>query len=88
MLYLILITVEQIKSVLDECNVENVILESIGKMKIKNVNDHVIERFIDGMGLILKRERKQEISIKSLRNIDVALAFFENYKRLRTNSNH
>jgi hypothetical protein len=48
------IVLAQIKSATDEKEVESVIGISIQKLKIKNVNGHIIQRYVLNMGSTLQ----------------------------------
>ena len=66
----------QIKSALNETELEDVVSDSIQRLKIKNVHGHIIQRFISGMEQTLDRERTDQLSTKALKNMDRARDLF------------
>lgn len=66
----------QIKSASNEAELEDVISDSIQRLKIKNVHGHIIQRFVLGMEQALDRERNEELSVKTLKNMDRATDLF------------
>lgn len=71
----------QIKAASDEAELERIILTSIERLKGKNVNAHIIQRFISGIGADLHREKAQELSAMKLSNIDTAINHFRKLQR-------
>lgn len=71
----------QIKSAVNETEIKEVVDDSIHRLKIKNVNGHIIQRFIYGMGKDLHRERALQPSQKMLENIDRAMILFRELQR-------
>jgi hypothetical protein len=66
----------QIKSASNETELEDVVSDSIQRLKIKNVHGHIIQRFISGMEQTLDRERTDQLSTKALKNMDRARDLF------------
>jgi hypothetical protein len=66
----------QIKSASNEAELEDVISDSIQRLKIKNVHGHIIQRFVLGMEQALDRERNEGLSAKTLKNMDRATDLF------------
>lgn len=71
----------QIKSASNEAEVEEVINNSIHRLKIKNVNGHIIQRFILGMGQVLHRERSDQLPAKTLENMGFAIDVFKRLQK-------
>ena len=67
MMYFKQTVLNQIKSASSETDLEGVVSSSIQRLKIKNVNGHIIQRFILGMEQALHRERTEQLSIKVLK---------------------
>jgi len=67
----------QIKSASNEKEVEEAISQSIQRLKVKNVNSHIIQRFILNMGMTLHRERTEPVSLEALQNMDLAIGLFQ-----------
>ena len=76
MMYFKQTVLNQIKSASSETDLEGVVSSSIQRLKIKNVNGHIIQRFILGMEQALHRERTEQLSIKVLKNMDLAIVLF------------
>lgn len=71
----------QIKAASDEVELERIIITSIERLKDKNVNAHIIQRFISGIGADLHREKTKELSARRLLNIDTAINHFRKLQR-------
>lgn len=71
----------QIKSASDEKEVTELINDSIQRLKIKNVNGHIIQRYILCMGLSLDRERTETLSTNALKNMDLAIDIFRKLQK-------
>lgn len=81
MMYFRQSTLLQIKAAPDEAELERIIIASIERLKHKNVNEHIIQRFISGMGADLHREKMEELSAKRLSNINMAIDHFRSLQR-------
>lgn len=68
--------INQIKSASNADEVEDVISDSIQRLKIKNVHGHIIQRYILGMEQALDRERTEQLSTKTLKNMERATDLF------------
>jgi len=77
--------VNRIKSASDEREVEKVIDDSLTRLRIKNVNGHIIQRFISGMGLALHREIACTPPPKILENINLALNLYKKLQKPLSN---
>lgn len=71
----------QIKSASNKAAVEEVINDSIERLKIKNVNGHIIQRFILSMGPVLHREISEQPSSKALENMGFAIDVFRRLQK-------
>lgn len=71
----------QIKSAADEKAVEGVVELSISRLKSRNVNGHLIQRFIAAMDKTLDDAKLEEPSEKVLQNMDTAIRLFRNLQR-------
>jgi hypothetical protein len=76
MIYFRQTVLNQIKSASNEAEIEDVISDSIQRLKIKNVHGHIIQRFVMGMEQALDRERNEGLSAKTLKNMDRATDLF------------
>lgn len=76
MIYFRQTVLNQIKSASNEAELEDVISDSIQRLKIKNVHGHIIQRFVMGMEQALDRERNEGLSAKTLKNMDRATDLF------------
>lgn len=71
----------QIKSAPDEKEIEAVIGRSIQKLKIKNVNAHIIQRYILNMELSLHRAKAEQVTEKDMHNINLAIDLFKGLQK-------
>ena len=76
MIYFKQTILNQIKAASSEGEVEDVINDSVQRLKVKKVNGHIIQRFIVSMDMTLNRSRAERISAKALQNIDIAIVLF------------
>jgi hypothetical protein len=76
MLYFKQTILSQIKSAVDETEVEDVITSSIERLKFKSINGHIIQRYIAGMRTTLHQEKLLQQSFKEIRNMDFAIHVF------------
>ena len=76
MTYFKFTVLSQIKSALDEEEVERVVECSIQRLKSSNVNGHLIQRFIVAMDKALDETKLEEPSERVLQNLDTAIRFF------------
>ena len=72
----------QIKSAVDEKEVESVVQLSLLRLKSRNVNGHLIQRFIVAMDKTLGEAKLEEPSEKVLQNMDTAIRFFRELHRV------
>ena len=70
-----------IKSAADEKEVESVVQLSILRLKSRNVNGHLIQRFIVAMDNALGEAKLEEPSEKLWQNMDTAIRLFRNLHR-------
>ncbi|SHG76936.1 hypothetical protein SAMN04488109_1755 [Chryseolinea serpens] len=71
----------QIKSASDEKEIENIIRHSIQRLKSKNINGHIIQRFIQAMDKTLDQARLEDTSEKAEQNMDIAIGMFRKLQR-------
>jgi hypothetical protein len=81
MTYFKYIVLSQIKSAADEKEVKSVVELSILRLKSRNINGHVIQRFIVAMDKILDAAKRAETSENVLQNVDTAIQLFRNLHR-------
>jgi len=81
MIYFRQTIISQIKLASSEREIEQVINDSLHRLKIKNVNGHIIQRFISSMGLALHRERIGRLSAKTLANMSFAIDLFKKLQK-------
>ena len=65
-----------IKSAVDEKEVESVVELSILRLKSRNVNGHLIQRFIVAMDKTLDEAKLEEPSQRVQQNVDTAIRLF------------
>lgn len=73
--------VGQIKTAADKHEIEHVILNSVQRLKDKNVNGHIIQRYILAMDYTLDQEKMADASEKTWKNLDIAIALFRKLQR-------
>jgi hypothetical protein len=71
----------QIQSASDEKEIELVVDLSIERLKSKNVNGHIIQRFILSMDKVLCQAKVQDTSEKAGQNMDIAIGLFRKLQR-------
>jgi hypothetical protein len=76
MLYFRQVLFNKIKAASTEKEIETFIDESIQRLKIKNLNGHLIQRFILVMSQTLSQAKLQYASGDQEKNINFALAIF------------
>jgi hypothetical protein len=77
MLYFRQVLLNHIKVAANEKEIETVIDESIRRLKTKNMNGHLIQRFILAMGQAISQAKMQDAaSGVQGKNMDFALAVF------------
>ena len=76
MIYFRQTVLNQIKSASNEAELQDIVNDSIQRLKIKNVHGHIIQRFILGMERALDRERTELLSAKAMKNMDHAADLF------------
>lgn len=81
MIYFRQIILNQIKSAASETEIDELVDNSIHLLKVKNVNGHIIQRFISGMSHDLGRELALQLSPEMTKNIDRAIALFRGLQR-------
>ncbi|HEX5167661.1 MAG TPA: hypothetical protein VFW11_00705 [Cyclobacteriaceae bacterium] len=81
MVYFRQTVLDQIKSATNEKEIENVIDDSIERLKIKQVNGHIIQRFFLNMERNLDRAKTEEVSEKMKQNMDVAIDLFKKLQK-------
>ncbi|MBA4056776.1 MAG: hypothetical protein C0490_18830 [Marivirga sp.] len=86
MIYFRQTIINQIKSASNEKEVEKAINESLQRLRIKDVNGHIIQRFILGMGKALHHETTEKPSAKTLENINIAIDLFKKLHKPLENS--
>lgn len=68
----------QIKSPVDEREVESFVQLSVQRLKSRNVNGHLIQRFNVAMDKTLREAKPEEPSEKVWQNLDTAIRLFRN----------
>ena len=81
MIYFKHIVLKRIKSASDEKELESVVHDSIRKLKMENVNGHLIHRFIMSMNYTLHRESTKSASSKMLQNMELAIDLFRKLQK-------
>ena len=76
MLYFRQVLLNHIKVAANEKEIEIVIDESIRRLKTKNMNGHLIQRFILAMSQAINQAKTQDASGVQEKNMDFALAIF------------
>jgi hypothetical protein len=76
MLHFRQIVLSQIMGASNQKEIEIVIDESIQRLRTKNLNGHLIQRFILSMRLALNQSKTQGASFVQEKNMDFALAIF------------
>ncbi|MBL0739574.1 hypothetical protein [Chryseolinea lacunae] len=71
----------QIKLASDENEIENVIDRSIQRLKSRNINGHIIQRFIIVMSKTLYQAKMEGMSEKAGQNMDIAIGMFQKLQR-------
>ena len=71
----------QIQSASGEKEIELVVDHSIERLKSKNVNGHIIQRFIQSMDKLLRQAKVQDTSGKAGQNMDIAIVLFRKLQR-------
>ena len=71
----------QIKSAVDEKEVEGVVEGSIRRLQSRDVNGHLIQRFIVAMDKTLDETRLEELSESVQQNVDTAIRLFRKFHR-------
>jgi len=75
------IVLAQIKSASNEKEIEAVIGQSIQRLKIKNVNGHIIQRFVLNMGSSLQQAKAEPASEKTMHNMSLAIDLFKTLQK-------
>lgn len=81
MVYFKLTVLRQITSASDEKEIQSVIDLSIQRLKSKNVNGHIIQRFILSMDKILNQAKIEGTSGKLKQNMEIAIGLFRKLQR-------
>jgi hypothetical protein len=71
----------QIKSASDEKEIEMVIDNSIQRLKSRNINGHIIQRFVLAMDRTLDQAKSEGLSEKAMHNMDIAIDLFKKLRR-------
>ena len=71
----------QIKSASDEKEIEMVIDNSIQRLKSRNINGHIIQRFVLAMDRTLDQAKLEGLSEKAMHNMDIAIDLFKKLRR-------
>lgn len=71
----------QIKSASDEKEIERVIDNAIQRLKSKNINGHIIQRFVLAMDRMLDQAKLEGLSEKAMHNMDIAIGLFKKLRR-------
>lgn len=71
----------QIKSASDEKEIERVIDNSIQRLKSRNINGHIIQRFVLAMDRTLDQAKSEGLSEKAMHNMDIAIDLFKKLRR-------
>lgn len=71
----------QIKSASDEKEIEMVIDNSIQRLKSRNINGHIIQRFVLAMDRTLDQAKSEVLSEKAMHNMDIAIDLFKKLRR-------
>ena len=75
------IVLRQIKSAKDDNEVQSVIELSMQRLKSRNINGHLIQRFIVAMDKTLDEAKREDPSERELRNVDTTIRFFRKLHR-------
>lgn len=75
------IVITRIKAAEGEKEIEEVIDSSIQSLKIKNVNGHIIQRFIMSMESSLLLARTEQVSEKGIHNMNFAITLFRGLQK-------
>jgi hypothetical protein len=81
MVYFVQITLRRITSASDEEEIKNVVDHSIQRLKSKNVNGHIIQRFVLSMDKILSQAKIEGTSEKAEQNMEIAIGLFRKLRR-------
>lgn len=81
MIYFRQTVLHQIRSASSEKEVESVIDHSIQRLQSKNVNGHIIQRFILAMDKALCQAKQEAPSEKAEQNMDIAIDLFKRLQR-------
>lgn len=81
MIYFRQTVISQIKSASNEKEINNVVNDSIKRLQIKNVNGHLIERFITSMAMALVRSKQEATADNIKHNFEFALELFRKMQR-------
>lgn len=81
MVYFKQTVLRRITSAADESEIQNVIDQSIQRLKSNNVNGHIIQRFILSMDKILNQARLEGTSEKVEQNMGIAIDLFRKLQR-------
>lgn len=81
MVYFVQITLRRITSASDEEEIKNVVDHSIQRLKSKNVNGHIIQRFVLSMDKILSQAKIEGTSEKAEQNMEIAIGLFRKLLR-------
>jgi hypothetical protein len=84
MTYFKFTVLNQIKSAVDEKDVERVDARSIKRLMSSNVNGHLIQRFMVDMDKTQDEAKLEETSERVLQNVDTAIRFFRELHRARS----
>ena len=72
----------KIRAATDKQEVEHIISYSVQQLKDKNVNGHIIQRFILGMDRTLHQAKKDETSKETEQNMNIAIALFRKLQQV------
>jgi hypothetical protein len=81
MIYFRQTVLDKIKSASNEKEIESLIEHSIQRLKSKNVNGHLIQRYIHAMGTTLYNAKLEHSSKNTQLNLDVAIILFRKLHR-------
>jgi hypothetical protein len=81
MVYFKLTVLSRITSASDEKEIQNIVDQSIQRLKSKNVNGHIIQRFILSMDKTLNQAKLDGTSEKEEQNMEIAIGLFRKLHR-------
>lgn len=81
MIYFRQTVISQIKSASSDKEINNFVNDSVKRLKIKNVNGHLIARFKTSMAMALVRLKQEATADSTKHNFELALELFKKLQR-------